>query len=165
MQMKCLIRIAATLLFSLLLARPGSIILGAVDNILVCESSTCQSLTGGAQPGAVTFSGVQNGGGTNYTINGLADGTQGPADLRAMMSYSVPAAASYYTQIQSGVQYWDALTVAAPGQATGATGYVTLIMTINGITTGSGGGQQGFTPRWERMRASPISSSSKETRP
>lgn len=117
---------------------------GIHDNIVVCQGNTCTSLTGGSVNGAASFSGDVNGGGTIYTINALADGTGGPGNLKALSSYTMSGPSSFYSQIQSNVEYSDNLTITSPSQATGMVGYLVATIQIKGSTTASGLGNAGI---------------------
>jgi hypothetical protein len=136
------------LLFSFSLAHAGSFTLGPSDSIIVCTGSTigsCSSLVGGQLAGIAQYLGPLNGGGTTiFSVNDLADATLGPKDLRALNSYTVPTASSYYTQFISQAAYYDELTVSAPGEAVGSTGFVTLTLQVDGTTSVNGQASAGF---------------------
>lgn len=117
---------------------------GIRDNIVVCQGNTCTSLTGGFVNGSASFSGDVDGGGTIYTINALADGTGGPGALKALSSYSMSGASSFYSQIQSNVELLDNLTITSTSQPAGSVGYLVVSMEINGSTTVSGLGSAGI---------------------
>jgi hypothetical protein len=146
MRMKYIFQFATLALSGFCLAQAASFTLGpsASVGVIVGSSSTEQILAGGEGIGSASFSGVQNGGGTNYMLNVLADATGGPGDLRAYSSYSLLSASSYYTGINAVAVYFDELTINAPGQAGGAPGSVTFTMQIDGTTTANAYGTAGF---------------------
>jgi hypothetical protein len=146
MRTKCIFQFATLMLSGFCVAQAASFTLGpsASVGVIVGNSSTEQILAGGEGIGSASFSGVQNGGGTNYMLNLLADATGGPGDLRAYSSYSLLSASSYYTGISAVAVYFDELTINAPGQAGGAPGSVTFTMQIDGTTTANAYGTAGF---------------------
>ncbi len=114
---------------------PSPVIL---DDISFCQGRGCTSLIGGDVNGVASFSGSVSSVGTLYTLDGLADGTGGPGNLRASISYSQSGPSSIFTVVQSSVQYWDDLTITSSTQPTGSTGILILTMQVNGSTTASG---------------------------
>jgi hypothetical protein len=146
MRMKCIFQFATLMLSCFYVAQAASFTLGpsASVGVGVGNSSTQQILAGGEGIGSASFSGIQNGGGTNYMLNLLADATGGPGDLRAYSSYSLLAASSYYTALSAVAVYFDELTINASGQAGGAPGSVTFTMQIDGTTTANANATAGF---------------------
>ncbi len=99
------------------------------DIVVICNSgSPCtvvnQSSTGLASGSSSLFAG---------TASGSADATGGI--LHASASYSFPSAPSGSGQVNANAQFFDEVTIDAPGLS-GATGYLVLSFHLTGTTSG-----------------------------
>lgn len=108
----------------------GSAIASIVqDQVLICDQgSPCtilnQSTTGPASASSALFGG---------TAAGSADATDGI--LHAYSFYSLPAAAPVAGQVNGNAQFFDQVTIYAPGLL-GTTGYLVVAFAVTGNTLG-----------------------------